>query len=276
MGRKKANRVKPTHWMLLGGAGLAVTAGLFFWQMSTSKRLPSSRPPLQLALAAAPAVRNAPSDAPLKDEAAVKPVKKVAPPSTKPAAPKAAPKAASSEPAPRVIVRREPAPAGAAVTPDRAAATTPRASKASAAAYETMALKSLEKRDYVVARDEMEMALARGGKARFTIIHDHSRGNFELDDPNATCIGELIIFDDELRFEPRDGSDRFSARWADVKDVGVNRFFGSGKGGFHVSVNNGGKYKNFNLAPASQEKAEARLILDLLESYTRKAADRTR
>lgn len=274
MGRKKANRVKSTHWMVLGAGCLAVSAGVIYWQMSSTATIPSSPAPLQLAVAAPPAVRNdAPAVTAPADAAAVKPVKKVAPPSSKPAAPKAAPKTASSESTPRVIVRREPPPAPA--TTERATTSAPPPSKASAGAYEAMARTSIEKGDYVVARDQMEMALARGGKAAFTIIHDHSRGNFELDDPKATCVGELTILENELRFEPRDGGDRFAAGWADVKDVGGNRFFGSGKGGFHVSINTGGKYKNFNLAPLSKEKAEARVILDLLESYTRKT-DRTR
>ena len=37
----------------------------------------------------------------------------------------------------------------------------------------------------------------------------------------------------------------------------------------------GGKYQNFNLAPESKDKAEGKLVLDLLTAYTRKT-DRTR
>lgn len=200
---------------------------------------------MQLKIAAAPAASN--------DVAPAVPSKEVVAPTTKALATKAlATKAPTtkapttkepttkepiSETAPRVVVRRDPP-----------AATT------------------VERR---------ENAVPPAAVTTFMIIHDHSRGNFESDDPEATCVGKLVILENELRFEPREGGDRFAASWADVKDVGGNRFFGSGKGGFHVAVKIGGKYKNFNLAPESNEKAEAKLILDLLNSYTRKT-DRTK
>ena len=142
-------------------------------------------------------------------------------------------------------------------------------------AYEAMAGISLRKRDYAQARDHIGSALARGGKATFMIIHDHSRGNFEADDPKAICIGELRILADGVRFEATNDGDRFSANWADVKEAGSNRFFGSGKGGFHVATTVGGKYKNFNLAPESKDRAEGKLILELMNDYTRRN-DRTK
>lgn len=141
-------------------------------------------------------------------------------------------------------------------------------------AYEAMAGISLRKRDYVQAREQIGSAFANGGKATFRLIHDHSRGNFDSKDPKATCVGELTILADEVRFEAPGDGDRFWATWADVRDSGSNRFFGSGMGGFHVTINAGGKYKNINLAPASKDKAEAKLILELLNSYTRRS-DRT-
>ncbi len=130
--------------------------------------------------------------------------------------------------------------------------------------YEAMADISLRKRDYGQARELIDSAFVHGGKATFRLIHDHSRGNFDADDPKTTCLGELTIDADEVRFESPGNGDRFSATWSEVRDAGTNRFFGSGRGGFHVSINTGGKYKNFNLAPESKDKAEAKLILDLL------------
>ena len=142
-------------------------------------------------------------------------------------------------------------------------------------AYEAMAGISLRKRDYDQAREQIASALAHGGKAAFTIIHDHSRGNFDAGDTKATCVGALTIDADEVKFEAREDGDRFLANWADVRNTGSNKFFGSGIGGFHVSINAGGKYKNFNLAPESKEKAEGKLILDLLADHTRRR-DKTR
>ena len=88
-------------------------------------------------------------------------------------------------------------------------------------------------------------------------------------------MGELTIHADEVRFESTANGDRFSATWSEVRDAGSNRFFGSGRGAFHVSINAGGKYKNFNLAPESKDKAEGKLILELLTAYTRRS-DRTK
>ena len=83
-------------------------------------------------------------------------------------------------------------------------------------------------------------------------------------------MGELTIHADEVRFEAR-GDDSFSANWADVREAGSNRFFGSGIGGFHVTFNAGGKYKNINLAPESKNKAEGKLILELLTAHVRRS-----
>ena len=142
-------------------------------------------------------------------------------------------------------------------------------------AYEAMAGISLRKKDYGQARDLIGSALAHGGKATFMLIHDHSRGNFEAEDPKATCIGELRILADGVRFEAINDGDRFSASWADVREAASNKFFGSGIGGFHVTTTAGGKYKNFNLAPESKDKSEGKLILDLLNDYARRS-DRTK
>jgi hypothetical protein len=142
-------------------------------------------------------------------------------------------------------------------------------------AYEAMAGISLRKRDYGQARELIDSAFDRGGKATFRLIHDHSRGNFDAGDPKSTCVGELTIHADEVRFESPGNGDRFSATWSEVRDAGSNRFFGSGLGGFHLSMNTGGKYKNFNLAPESKDKAEGKLILELLTAYARRG-DRTK
>ena len=236
MARKKVNTLRRRNWLLVVAGCLALTAfAIEYWQYSSDATIPTSPAPRELKIAAAPAPTNvvappAPSNevpAPTKAPAVKAPTPKVP-----------TPKAPASNPAPRVVVRRDPP-----------AATT-------------------------VGRRENALPPAAPATT-FMIIHDHSRGNFESDDPKATCVGELTILENELRFEPREGGDRFAANWADVKDVGGNRFFGSDKGGFHIAVRIGGKYKNFNLAPESKEKAEAKLILDLLNSYTRRS-DRTK
>ena len=281
MARKKVTTTRRSNWLLVVAGCLALTAiAISYWQ-NTSGTTPSSPAPMQLKIATAPAASNdvAPA-APSKDVAAAAPVKDTASTPTKAPITKApAANAPPSNPAPRVT-RRDP-PAAAATTAERSeSAVPPSAPKANkpastAEAYEAKARVSLQNKDYEQAREHMEAALDHGGKATFMLIHDHNRGNFESDDPKATCVGELTIFSNGVSFEPREDADRFSANWSDVRDAGGNRFFGSGRGGFHVSINSGGKYKNFNLAPESKEKAEGKLILDLLKFYTRKT-DRTK
>jgi hypothetical protein len=137
-------------------------------------------------------------------------------------------------------------------------------------AYEAMAGIRLRQRDYRQARELIGSALRNGGKATFTLIHDHSRGNFEKADPKATCVGELTILANAVRFEGPGERDRFAASWTEVRNTGANKFFGSGIGGFHVTITSDGKYQNFNLAPESRDKAEGKLILELLTAYTRR------
>jgi hypothetical protein len=135
-------------------------------------------------------------------------------------------------------------------------------------AYAAQAAIRLRQRDYRQAGELLETALLYGGKATFSLIHDHDRGNFDAKNP---CIGELSIDAGEVKFEAPGEKDRFTASWTDVRDVGANKFFGSGVGGFHVVVTDQGKRRNFNLAPASRDKAEAKLILDLLSANARRA-----
>jgi hypothetical protein len=129
-------------------------------------------------------------------------------------------------------------------------------------AYETLAAIHLRQGDFYQAYEMFDSAIRYGGKATFSMMHDHSRGNFDAD-ANATCVGELTIRPEELTFEGADGH-RFTTSWAELREAGSNRFFGSSIGGFHVKVTADGKSRNFNLAPRSRDKREANIILDLL------------
>lgn len=129
-------------------------------------------------------------------------------------------------------------------------------------AYETLAAIHLRQGDFYQAYEMFDAAIRKGGKATFSMMHDHTRGNFD-EGAKATCVGELTIQPDELTFESADGH-RFATSWAELREAGSNRFFGSSIGGFHVKVSSDGKSRNFNLAPRSRDKREANIILDLL------------
>ena len=128
-------------------------------------------------------------------------------------------------------------------------------------AYETLAAIHLRQGDFYQAYEMFDSAIRNGGKATFSMMHAHTRGNFDAGD--KACVGELTIQPDELTFEGADGH-RFATSWAELREAGANRFFGSSVGGFHVKVIADGKSRNFNLAPRSRDKREANIILDLL------------
>ena len=129
-------------------------------------------------------------------------------------------------------------------------------------AYETLAAIYLRQGDFYQAYEMFDSAIRNGGKATFSMMHDHTRGNFDAG-AGATCVGELTMQPAELTFEGADGH-RFATSWAELREAGSNRFFGSSIGGFHVKVTADGKSRNFNLAPRSRDKREANIILDLL------------
>ena len=101
-------------------------------------------------------------------------------------------------------------------------------------AYETLAAIHLRQGDFYQAYEMFDSAIRNGGKATFSMMHDHTRGNFDAD-AKATCVGELTIQPAELTFEGADGH-RFATSWAELREAGSNRFFGSSIGGFHVKV----------------------------------------
>jgi hypothetical protein len=138
-------------------------------------------------------------------------------------------------------------------------------------AYEAMANIYQRKKAFDQARDLFAKSLERGGKATFTVIHDHSGGllESEADGWKSTCLGQLTIKATGVTFETPENNDRFSAGRAEIRDVGSNRYFGSGIGGFHIKVRRDKNERNFNLAPQTKDKVETKLITDLISKYVR-------
>jgi hypothetical protein len=266
-----------TKVLLLVVGALAVAATIA-WQRSFDVAI-AVPPPAQLKV---PPARATSKD--LVPVAATNNVPAVAPDSV---AARDAAKSPTRKPSPRVVRQEAPAavsveraethvPPPAAAVVNAPPAREPTADEArNPDAYEANAALSLRQHNYVRAREEFESALAHGGKATFALVHDHTSGNFDKKDPKATCVGELTILANEVTFVAPEDAHRFTAGWTDVRDAGANKFFGSGIGGFHVTITADGKYRNFNLAPESRDKAEGKLILDLLKSHERRQ-DRTK
>lgn len=272
MGKKSTDKTK----LLLLAACLAL-AGVVLWQQSSELARVASPKPLQLSRPAP-----APSSAPTAS--AAPPV--VAGTSEAPAAaPAATPKSGeATKPAPRREVRNAtPPPASrsnaaarntatgspAPVTASKPAPSTARPAEAATSGTEETdrAIQMARQGESKQARELLEAALRSGGTASFMLIHDHSKGNFEKD-PKASCVGALTVSANEIKFDGVGAGDshHFAASWTEFLEAGSNRFFGSGMGGFHVTIKPEGKYQNINLAPKSKEKADAKLIVDLLNA----------
>lgn len=279
-------------------------AGVVVWQQSADQAMAVPPKPLQLIeRPAAPARKPAATAAPAPNVAPVAPAVKAASDAVRkpnPATRKAAARRQVERDAPVVVAAARPDPVAPSPAPPVAPApktvsnyerTLAEAAALGAEdvravrkleqliadeparpeAYASLAAIRLRQGDYYQAGELLDTAIRNGGTASFTIVHDHSKGNFEKD-PKASCVGELILSPGEIKFAGAGAgeSHHFEATWAEVLDAGSNRFFGSGMGGFHVAINPEGKYRNFNLAPKSKDKSEAKLIVEMLNANARK------
>jgi len=249
-------------------------AGVVVWQQSSDVALVAPPQPLQLIQPASAAVNNAvapvASPAPAAADPAVAPAAKPENAAPKKTAPRreAGPTATATKAS--VVPAEAPSPASVHVAP-----AAPATASTSTEAVEAQAAARVQERNYREAGELFETAVRTGGKATFTVVHDHSKGNFEKD-PKASCVGELVFTSTDVRFDGVGAGDshHFEATWAEVIEAGSNKFFGSGIGGFHVAMNPDGKYKNINLAPKSKDKAEAKMIIDLLNASARGKTER--
>lgn len=116
--------------------------------------------------------------------------------------------------------------------------------------------------DILAAERSMRAAIERGGGAPFRVYHDHD-GFF-----NTFCQGSLFVSKATVTFKGDDGKHTFGANRADIKETKLNGFVGSQFGAFHLKVAIGAaKPENFNFAPATRQKAESNLIINLINGY---------
>jgi hypothetical protein len=115
------------------------------------------------------------------------------------------------------------------------------------------------------ARANMQAAIARGGKATFQVLHDHSKLTFA-----QHCAGELHIWRNRVVFTSP--QDRFEATLAELKEAKPNRSWLPVPSGpnnfrpqghtFHIET----RYRNYNLAGTSRlQKEEMSMILDFID-----------
>jgi hypothetical protein len=115
--------------------------------------------------------------------------------------------------------------------------------------------------DIQAAERAMRAAIERNGGAAFRVYHDHD-GFFQ-----QWCQGSFFVTKSGMTFKADDGNHTFEALDANVKEAKLNSIVGAQVGAFHVKVNQGGKDKNYNFAPATTNKAESNLIIRLIQGY---------
>jgi hypothetical protein len=118
------------------------------------------------------------------------------------------------------------------------------------------------RRDVAGAEQAMRAAIERGGTAAFHVYHDHD-GAF-----GQYCEGSFFITKAGVSFKANDGRDTFETDDSNIKEAKVNTFMGAQVGAFHIKpVQKINGRDNFNFAPATQNRAEADLIIRLIKAY---------
>jgi hypothetical protein len=112
------------------------------------------------------------------------------------------------------------------------------------------------------AEQAMRAAIERGGTAAFHVYHDHD-GAF-----GQYCEGSFFITKTGVSFKANDGRDTFETDDSNIKEAKTNAFMGAQYGAFHIKpVTKINGRDNFNFAPATQNKAEAELIIRMIKGY---------
>jgi hypothetical protein len=118
------------------------------------------------------------------------------------------------------------------------------------------------RRDINSAEQAMRAAIERGGSAAFHVYHDHD-GAF-----GQYCEGSFFVTKTGVSYKANDGRDTFETDDSNIKEAKVNAFMGLQYGAFHIKpVQKINGRDNFNFAPATQNKAEAELIIRMIKAY---------
>lgn len=117
-------------------------------------------------------------------------------------------------------------------------------------------------RNVSTAEQAMRAAIERGGAAAFHVYHDHD-GAF-----NDYCEGSFFVTKTGVSFKANNGRDTFDAEDSNIKEAKTNAFVGAKFGAFHIKpVQKINGRDNFNFAPNTRDKAEAQLIIRMIQGY---------
>ena len=130
-------------------------------------------------------------------------------------------------------------------------------------AYQMLGINMLyAQQNFPAAQQAMRAAIERDGAAVFRVYHDHD-GFF-----NDFCQGSFFVNKTGVSFKADNGDHTFEADDSNIKEAKTNGFVGAEYGAFHIKPRTkiNGK-DNFNFAPATRQKAEAQLLISMIQSY---------
>ncbi len=117
-------------------------------------------------------------------------------------------------------------------------------------------------KNFAEAEKYMRLAIERGGSAVFRVFHDHGLSM-------ESCEGSLFIAKDTVRFESDNNIHTFETNDDNIKETkmagGFAQAFNTRSGLFKISLKQGDKSKNFNFAPLTNDAAESKMIIRLID-----------
>jgi hypothetical protein len=138
-------------------------------------------------------------------------------------------------------------------------------------AYEMLGNIYYNQNQFSQAREMMRQAIQRGGRAEFSVTHDHVGGPSPVDLTNKEwrdyCRGELIITSGRLQFRTSVPNDEFSVSKEYIREAKMNAMVGSQIAAFHIKLKSGSVERTFNFAPRTKEAGESQLILALISAF---------
>lgn len=108
-----------------------------------------------------------------------------------------------------------------------------------------------------------EISIAKGGRASFLAQHAHEKLGLLSGEMAEYCNGRFGIAKGRLTFESKDAGHSFALRPSDVKELKMNRHYGSGRGMFHIRT----EQKNFNFRPRTSSERESQVLMFMLDKY---------
>jgi len=115
-----------------------------------------------------------------------------------------------------------------------------------------------------------ERAIRSGGQASFLVQHPHEKVGFASGDLADFCSGRLSVTRERLIFTSKEERHSFSIQKGQLREIKVNRVYGSERGMFHVRTMD---KRSYNFRPRTWSEQEQELILGLVNEYIKSSKE---